>query len=52
MLYVQAQIDFALQEFDTYNNTMVMFNSAFREAKGYYVRTYEKLNPPRLKVQL
>lgn len=52
MLYVQAQIDFALQEFDTYNNTMTMFNAAFREAKGYYVRTFEKLNPPHLKVQL
>lgn len=42
VLYVQAQIDFALQEFDTYNNTMQMFNTAFREVKNYYVRTLDR----------
>lgn len=52
MLYVQAQIDFALQEFDTYNNTMLMYNTAFKEAKSYYVRTLEAIDPLRIQVQL
>ncbi|MGF6376850.1 hypothetical protein M2140_001928 [Clostridiales Family XIII bacterium PM5-7] len=51
-LYVQAQIDFALQEFGTYNNTMQMFNAAFNEAKKYYVSTREKKNPLKIKVYL
>lgn len=38
ILYLQAQIDFALQEFDTYNNTVQMFNTAFRDAKNYYIQ--------------
>ena len=51
MLYVQAQIDFALQEFDTYNNTMQMFNTAFREVRNYYVRTLDR-EQTKIKVQL
>lgn len=51
-LYVQAQIDFALQEFGTYNNTMQMFNTAFSETRKYYVSTREERNPLKLKVEL
>ena len=37
-LYVEAQVDYAQQEFGTYNNTMVLFNSAYSEMLAYYVK--------------
>ncbi len=37
-LYVEAQVDYAQQEFGTYNNTMVLFNSAYSEMLAYYVQ--------------
>ena len=40
-LYVEAQVDFAQQEIATYNNTMVMFNAAYKDAKDYYVSEYD-----------
>ena len=51
-LYIQAQIDFALQEFDTYNNSMRMFNTSFEEAKRYYVRHMKEQEPLKLKTYL
>lgn len=48
-LYIQAQIDFALQEFDTYNNSVQMFNTAYTEAKRYFVQHIHEQEPLKLK---
>lgn len=50
-LYLQAYIDYQMQEIESYNNTMVMYNNALSEAKKYFVRNGENRDN-RLKVVL
>ena len=38
--WLEAQIDYATGEFDKYNNSMTMFNSAFNNYVKYYNRTH------------
>lgn len=37
-LYVSSQIDLAHQEYATYQNTAALFNAAWQEMLGYYVK--------------
>lgn len=38
--WLEAQIDYANGEYDRYNNSMEMFNAAFRGYSSYYNRTH------------
>lgn len=38
--YVAAMIAFTQQEYDIYNNQMLMFNSKYTDAKNYYIKKY------------
>jgi len=38
LYYVEAMIDFYNKEYEGYNNSMVMFNEAFEEYRGYIYR--------------
>ena len=38
LFYLMAQIDFHNREYDNYNNSTMMFNSAFEDFKKAYIR--------------
>ena len=43
-LYLQAQIDLAQQEFETYQNSVVLFNGAWEEMLKHYIqKTHGKI---------
>lgn len=50
-LYLQAYIDFQMQEYESYNNIMLMHNNALNEAKKFFVRNGER-SAERIRVYL
>lgn len=38
--YLAAMIAYAQQEYDIYNNHMIMFNQKYNKAKVYYIKQY------------
>ena len=38
--WMEAQIDYHNHEYDTYNNAIIMFNTAFEAYKSYYNSTH------------
>lgn len=46
--YVTMMIEFRQEEYEAYNNTKLMFEAQYQDAKGYYNRLNP--NPPALKI--
>ena len=39
-IYLISKIDFALQEYEAYNNDVIAFNAAFTDFKKWYIRKH------------
>lgn len=49
-LYLIAQIDYANGEYGRFNNSMIMFNSAYSEAANAYNREHMPIQPKKVQV--